>query len=535
MTPWADACGCAATLAGGCPSLAGSEHRHESRHLFVAAEELRRRSWLPCRFRVPGPREPGARVLERSEVSAWPSACEAPRELPPLRKAVRAQQVNTEAMRILLLSTYFEPDIASTGVLMSLLARELVEVGHAMTVVTSLPHYGGQGIASGYRGRFVCVERRGGLRICRVRVHTRAARARVSGRLLNYASFNLLSGVAAALAGRHDIILTPSPPLTNGMVADLVGRLWRVPFVYNVQDVWPDVILRAGLVKNPQAIALLQWVERYVYQRAAAISVIGEGFRRNIISKGVPDRKIRVIPNFFDTDFVRPLNRRNPFSRAFGLDDRFVVLFAGNIGHSQGLETVLNAARMLAQLDDILFLVVGDGAGKPSAEACARELQLSNVRFLPFQPREALPHVYASADVCLVPLRRGFTAESVPSKVFAIMASGRPLIAGVDEGSDTWTLVQTAGCGCCVQPEDPAALAGAIETLYADGELRQQLGRNGRTYVERHHTPRAVAEQYNTLLLEVARSRAASAPLAAPRGSPPGGHGARPHADSEGS
>jgi colanic acid biosynthesis glycosyl transferase WcaI len=300
--------------------------------------------------------------------------------------------------------------------------------------------------------------------------------------------------------GSYDVVLTPSPPLTNGLAAFLLSRLRGVPYVYNVQDIYPDVAIRMGVLTNPRVIAFFKRMESFVYYRAAAVSVISEGFRRNLLGKGVPDDKIEIIPNFMDTDFVRPLPRHNGFSAEHGLDDRFVVLFAGNVGMSQGLMKVLDTARLLEDHEDILFLIVGNGAAKPGLQDYAEDLGLENVRFLPFQPHEDLPEMYASSDVCLVPLRKGFTGESVPCKVFTITAAGRPLIASVDRDSDTYRFVEKAECGLWVEPENPDALAEAILTLYHDPDRRERLGRNGRAHVEARYTPQVVARQYASLL-----------------------------------
>lgn len=403
-------------------------------------------------------------------------------------------------MRILFLSTYFQPDIASTGVLMTQLAEELVQLGHQITVITTMPHYDINRIWDEYRGKLIRHDRHGRIDVYRLYVYVPKHKRGFMGRLFNYTTFNVLSAVTGMLVGRHDIIFVPSPPLTNGLSADLIARFWRIPFIYNVQDIWPDAVIRAGVMRNPRVIAFSHRLEQYVYRRATILVAISEGLRHNLMAKGVPPDKIHVIPNFVDPDFVRPLPRHNRFSSAHGLDDRFVVLFAGNVGHSQGLETVLEAAERLVNHQDVLFLIVGNGVAKAGLETYARQLGLRNVRFLPFQPHEALPEMYASADVCLVPLRKGFTQESVPCKVFTIMASGRPMIASVDEGSDTWKLVEQAQCGLCIPPEDPHALAEAIRTLYSDPALRDRMGHNGRKHVTQHYTRQVVGRQYHELL-----------------------------------
>jgi colanic acid biosynthesis glycosyl transferase WcaI len=403
-------------------------------------------------------------------------------------------------MRILLLSTYFRPDIASTGVLMTQLAEELASMGHQIVVVTSMPHYDTNRIWDRYRGRLFVRERQGPLDVRRVYLYVPQRKENLLGRLLNYATFNVLSTVAGTLAGQYDVVLVPSPPLTNGIAAFLMSRLRRVPFVYNVQDIYPDIAIRLGVMTNPQVIAAFRTLEKFVYRKAAAVSVISEGFRLNLLAKGVPDSKLHVIPNFVDPEFVRNLPRPNSFSRQHDLDDHFVVLFAGNVGLSQGLESVLDAARLLAHQPHVLFLIVGSGAAKDGLMKRVEEMGLDNVRFLPFQPHGVVPELYASADVCLVPLRRGLTEQSVPCKVYTIMAAGKPLVASVDEASDTWQLVRTADCGLCVQPETPEQMADAILALARDRELGGGMGRRGRQYVESRFTPQSAAKQYEALL-----------------------------------
>ncbi|MBI3945011.1 MAG: glycosyltransferase family 4 protein [Armatimonadetes bacterium] len=408
-------------------------------------------------------------------------------------------------MRILLLTLYFEPDITANAAILTRLAEELAALGHAVSVVTAFPHYAGNRIDPRYRGTLIERARHGDIRVTRTYVYVASDKGSLRARLLNYASFNLLSVVAGLLSPAPDVVLAPSPPLTIGLTAWLLGSLKRVPFVYNVQDIYPDIAIRLGILTNPRAIRAFRRLEDFVYRRAAAVSVLSEGFRQNLLGKGVPPAKLRIIPNFVDPDLVRPQPKENPFARREGLADRFVALYAGNIGLSQGLETLLGACAHLRDLPDFLAVIVGNGAARPALEARAQEMGLSNVRFLPFQPKEDLAMMYASADVSLVLLKRGIGAESVPSKAYAILASGRPILAAVDAGADTDRLIQDARCGVAVPPEDPAALARAIRALRADPAARAQMGRRGREHVVAHYSPGAIARQYEALLRDVVR------------------------------
>ena len=399
-------------------------------------------------------------------------------------------------MRILLLSTYFRPDVASTGVIMTKLAQEFVARGHEVSVVTSVPHYDPNHVWPEWSKKLVYSERLDGMQIYRVRVWAGNDKSSVARRILGYASFSLLSALRAITLTKHDVILAPSPPLSNGVIADFISRLRGTPFIYNVQDTWPDVAVRAGVLKNCRAIKCLKAMERYVYRRAAKISVISEGFRRNLLTKEVSDGKISVIPNFIDTDFVTPQPKQNSFSRKHALENKFVVLFAGNMGLSQALESALGAAKLLEANEKIKFLMVGNGAAKTAAERYCESAGLRNVEFLPFQAHEDLPAMYGAADVCLIPLKRGFSAESVPCKLFTIMAAGKPPIAAVDRHSDTWELIRDTGCGISVEPENPGALADAIKRYYFDATARCEAGWNARHYIERHFPPGTIAQRY---------------------------------------
>lgn len=399
-------------------------------------------------------------------------------------------------MRILLLTTYFRPDIASTGVIMSKLADEFAARGHQLTVLTSVPHYDTNQIWPDYMGKLVWNERTDSMQIFRLYTHVARNKASVFHRLLSYGSFSLLSLLRGVTMPRHDVILAPSPPLSNGVVADFLGRFSGIPFVYNVQDIWPDVAVRAGVLKNERTIRRLRKMEDYVYRRAAGVTVISEGFRQNLIAKGVPKEKITVIPNFIDTDFMTQRPKQNSFTKRFHLEKKFIVLFAGNMGFSQGLETVIDAANLLREFSEIEFLMVGNGASRSSTEAYVNTLKLENVRFLPYQPQEDLPDMYGAADVCLIPLRKGFSAESVPCKLFTIMAAAKPAIAAVDLESETWNLIQRTKSGICVQPADSSALAMAILFYYRNPEPRLEAGANARKCVEVEFDPGTIADKY---------------------------------------
>lgn len=410
--------------------------------------------------------------------------------------------------RIALLSLVFAPDGVSTSVLMSELALELRGLGHSVTVFTTTPHYNLDEEARSKQplrrkwGGLIYQSDFQGITVRHASIPVKGSK--VGARLLDYARFHVISTVAGFTATEgYDVILAPSPPLTIGLSAWLLSLVRRVPFIYNVQEIYPDVAVSLGVLKNPRIIRALEGVERFVYRRASVITIISEWFRRRLLDKGVPENKLRVIPNFVDTDFMKPASRHNEFSAVQKLDGQFVVLYAGNLGLTQDFETVLEAAERLRAWPDLKILIVGDGTRRGWLEGRLMQNPMPNIKLLPYQPRSQVPQVYASSDICLVPLKRGTANETFPSKIYTIMAAGRPIIASADPDSELSWVVEQAGCGWSIIPGDPHALAERIEQAYlARGQLLS-MGRQGRNYVVSHHSRQAVARLYDALIREL--------------------------------
>ncbi len=408
-------------------------------------------------------------------------------------------------MRVLLLTLHFAPDTVSNAVVVTELAEELAARGHSVTVVAALPYHQHHRIEPGFRGRLWQVDQHGPIRVFRTWLLLRGSKQQLGGRLLAYATFNVTSSIVAAYTGPHDVVITPSPPLTIGFFGWLLARHWRASFVYNVQDIYPDASVKLGLMRSPGAVRFFSGLERFVYARADAVSVVSDDFRQNLLAKGVPDAKIALIPNGVDAEFIRPGPRDNAFAREHDLVGRFVALYAGNIGMAQDVETLIESARLSGQSGK-RFVIVGDGARADRARTAAR--QLASVCYLPFQARVRLPEVYASSDVGVVLLRPGMAGSSMPSKVYSIMAAGKPVVASVDPGSDIWRLVEEVGCGICVPAGDPAALTLALDRLQHDGS--DGLGERGRRHIEQYHTRAVIGQAYDQLLARLRRQRTAT-------------------------
>jgi colanic acid biosynthesis glycosyl transferase WcaI len=404
-------------------------------------------------------------------------------------------------MKILVISLFYAPDTCqSNGPIVRSLCDDWAEAGHDVTVLTSFPHHNCDAIWPEYRGRLYQTDYVGKVRVIRTYIYTSGKRSSVR-RLLNFLSFNLSSLFAGLFTGRQDVIFVmPPPPITVGLTAYLLGVFKRIPFCYNLQDIWPDVAVKLGILRGRRSIAFFEWMERFIYSRSRMIFAISEEFKATLVRKGVSESKIEVVPNFTDTDFIRPIAKKNAFSRLHGLDEKYVVLYAGNLGMSQGLEIVLDAAEELKDQRDIVFQIVGDGSCREQLMRDADRRGLANVKFLPFQPEADVPLIYASCDIALIPLRRGVTENSVPCKTYSIMASGKPYIASVDRGSHLSKLAELAGCGLCVEPENGKALAKAVLRLKSNEGLTRSMGRKGRAYVETHFAREAITSRYRVAL-----------------------------------
>ena len=223
-------------------------------------------------------------------------------------------------MRILLLSTYFSPDAAANGVLMANLAEDLRGMGHEITVITTMPHYSENRIWEGYRGKLWRKEHKNGVDVYRLYFYVPTDKMRLESRALSYATWNLSSLLCGILIRKHDLLFVPSPPLTCGLSAFLISRSRGIPFIYGVQDIFPDVAIRLGVLRGMQTIKTFKALEKFVYKKASAVSVISDSFKLNLLSKGVPESKVHVIPNFVDANFIQPLPRRNRFGTEIGLD-----------------------------------------------------------------------------------------------------------------------------------------------------------------------------------------------------------------------
>jgi colanic acid biosynthesis glycosyl transferase WcaI len=411
--------------------------------------------------------------------------------------------------RVLILSLVFGPDTVSTANMMTDLARGLQTRGHDVTVLTSSPHYNPSLdlLANrSYRPRFprvVAESHENGLRVLRVRMPLKGRR--IWRRALDYLWFHLITiAVAAVMIRRQNVTFVPSPPITLGVSGSVVSLLLRARLIYDVRELWPDVPVRMGLIRSPMLRAMIGAMEQFVYRRSAAITAIAQGFIESLVQRGVPREKLHFTPNFVDVTWLAPRPKANAFATEYHLTDKYVLLYAGNLGLTQGLEILVEIASAFAGDPEVRVVIVGGGAGRlPLAQAVTAS-GLSNIHLLPFQPYARVPEIYGAADVCLSPMRAGYSYDTVPSKMYTALAAGRPVIAACERDTESaWVLTESGG-GEVVEPESASAMVCAIRRLRESPSLREEMGRRARQWVMDNCSSERVIDAYDRVISSVA-------------------------------
>lgn len=406
-----------------------------------------------------------------------------------------------QARPVVVLCPHFAPDTAPTGVVMTRIVEELVRLGHRVHVVTSLPWYRQHRVEEGWTGRVWRTEATQWGSIVRVSPFAGTDKANIPRRALGFAAFSVLIGLRGLFVGgvhrRAAAVVAMSPPLTLGLTGWLVAKVRRAPLVFNIQDVFPDAAVSTGKLSNRRVIALAEWLERVSYRRSDAVVVLSDDLRRNVAGKLSPKHagKAVVIPNFVDSERIAPGGTDTAYRREHTPGAERVVMYAGNVGFSQSLDLVIAAAE---RMPDVAFVVNGEGSSR--VELQQRAAGLANVVFVDYQPADRLAEVLASADVHVVPLRRGLGNVSVPSKAYSIMAAARPILASIDADSEVARMIGAARCGAVVAPDDADAFVAALASLLDQPTERAAMGERGRQWVVEHASPAAVGEAYAALI-----------------------------------
>lgn len=406
-------------------------------------------------------------------------------------------------MRILIYSYNYHPEPIGIAPLMTELAEGLVKRGHQVRVVTAMPNYPEREIYQKYRGKLYINEELNNVLIQRCYVWIRPNPGLLA-RILLDGSFVVLSFLQSLQGWKPDIILSTSPSLPASVPVALLGSLYRCPTVLNLQDILPEAAVQTGLLKNRLAIRVFEALEKFAYHSASHLSVIAEGFRTNLLGKGVPNRKMSTISNWVDVNFIRPLPKYdNAFRRANNLGEKFVVLYSGNIARTQGIRTVIRAAAQLQHIANIVFVIVGEEKQLADLDDLRRELGANNVVLRPFVPRAELPEMLAAADVGLIMQKCNVVGFNMPSKTQVLLASGRPIIAAVPSHGTAAQAIRASKGGVVVEPENPTKLSKAILHLYENFQEAIKLGEQGRQHALDEYSFEQALNRYETLFQQL--------------------------------
>jgi colanic acid biosynthesis glycosyl transferase WcaI len=410
-------------------------------------------------------------------------------------------------VRILVVGPHFTPDTAPTGTILARTVEELALLGHELDVVTSLPWYEDHDVDPRWRGRVARREKTPWGGVTRLWPFP-TSKAGLAGRAAGFVGFSTLVGAAAiARGGRPDVVLAQAPPLTLAPVAALAARRYGVPLILGLQDIFPDVAVEVGAITNPRVIDAARHFERFCYRCADALVVLSRDMVDNVTTKvelieAAQRPEVVEIPNFVDVDAIVPGDRMTAYRAELGLDEAdLVVMYAGNLGHSQPFDDVVALADALAgrTFDGRRAVVVvnGDGVMGPWLRDQAKDR--TNLVVRGYQPVERLGEVLATADVHLVVLKPDLARSSVPSKTYSAMAAGRPVVAAVDAGTEIDRILRESGGGVPVAAGSVTALVDAVTAMLTDGDRRRRCGRAARRHAEIQASPAAVAAAYGEL------------------------------------
>jgi glycosyltransferase involved in cell wall biosynthesis len=390
---------------------------------------------------------------------------------------------------ILVLNQYYKPGVEATANLLADLCEALAQ-DYDVTVVTGRVRD---------RDDLPLEEVLNGVHV--VRTHSATYdRAKLHLRAANYLTY-LARSLARGLIGRRpDLVLCMTDPPIVGDVGLVVARAKRAPLLVISEDVFPEIATQLGRLTNPILVRVLARLVSLYLRRADAIVAIGDRMRERLLAKGAPAERVTVIPNWVDTTAITPQPRDNAWSREKGLHDRFVVMHSGNVGHAQNLDTLVAATTFLRDLDELIVPVIGFGARSAEIEALARRVGADRLRFFEYQPREVLSESLSAAHVHYVGLARGLSGYVVPSRLYGILAAGRPVLVAADEDSETARLVREVGCGIVLPPDRPELVAQAIREAHDGAHDLEAMGRRGREYVVAEADRSVAVERYRSVV-----------------------------------
>jgi len=399
-------------------------------------------------------------------------------------------------MKILFFSHYFPPEVNAPASRTHANCKRWAAAGHRVTVITCAPNCPDGVVYKGYRNRLFQREVMDGIEVIRVWTFL-APNKGTFLRIVNYLSYMVSGIVVGIFKKKPDIMIATSPQFFCGWAGIIAGRLKNVPLLLEIRDIWPESIIAVGAIKNVTVIRFIEWWEKKMYRLARHIIAVGEGYKQQLLGKGVSSQRISVVMNGVDKSMFFPRPTDTKLKSQLGITDKFVCSYVGTIGLAGGLEVVLRAALILEEMkrDDIVFLLVGSGAMRDDLEAEQKRIGLSNVIFTGQLEKSEMPAILSISDAVLVHLTKTDLFLTVmPSKIFEAAGMARPIICGV--AGYAAELVKKAGGGICIEPENPGELVDAIDFLAGHPDKGKKMGESGYKFITEHYDRDILAENY---------------------------------------
>lgn len=388
-------------------------------------------------------------------------------------------------MNILVIGINYFPEITSTGLYTTQMCEWFANRGHNVNVITAFPFYPEWKIHKKYKNKLIQKEMINNVEVYRSFVYV-PKKINAKKRILHEVSFGASSviNLLRNLKNKPDLVISVCPPFQLGFHGYIISKLLKIPFVYHIQDLQIDAAADLNMIRNKNMLKFLFSIEKFLLRRANIVTTISEGMREKIIEKGIPQDKVKLFPNWSDIEFIKPYERNNEFRKSLGINkDDFLILYAGNMGEKQGLNTVIETANLLKD-KKYKFLLVGSGAKKHDLINKANEMNLENVKFLDVQPKELLPKMLSAADICLVPQQKNVTDIVMPSKLTNILASGGIALVSANDNCEVSKVVNKYKFGKVIEPENPQVMSTAIIELCSNKNLRDIYKKNARLYAE---------------------------------------------------
>ncbi len=399
-------------------------------------------------------------------------------------------------MNILIVTSLFHPEIAATSKRMTHLAEGLKEKKHDVNIITAFPYYSTSKNLGRYKGKWIVKDQYKGIPLIRTYTYSHREYGNIFKRLLSFLSF-MISSIYGSfkVKGKVDVVITISPPFFSLFSGYVISWIKKASLILDIQDIYPETVIALGFLKNTIAISLLEWLEGLFYRKACGMVAISDGFRQDFISKGANSQRVEVVHNWVDIELFKSRDGKD-LRREYNLDSKFVVMFLGTLGFAQGLENVIEAARLLTDYrNEIEIVFLGEGVKRERLKTIIKKYGLYNFTFISPKPNFEIPKFLSLADSYLVYLRKNNLFKiTIPSKIYEYMAMGKPIILGVK--GEALRLIEEGKCGIGVEPESPEDLARAILELFKNKEIATRMGENGREFVVTNFSKGKMVSKY---------------------------------------